>query len=130
VLILVLRTDKPQSELHLFKDHECLKKIEWHAHRALATTIHHQINSLLTEQQISLDAVEGLLVYEGPGSFTGLRIGMSVANALRYSLTIPIQTAHGDDWLEKGVSKLLSGAQQEIALPRYGAGANITKPKR
>lgn len=34
--------------------------------------------------------LDGIEVETGPGSFTGLRVGVSVANALGYSLGIPV----------------------------------------
>lgn len=34
--------------------------------------------------------LKGIEVETGPGSFTGLRVGVSVANALGYSLKIPV----------------------------------------
>lgn len=37
-----------------------------------------------------LQPLEGIEVETGPGSFTGLRVGVSVANALGFSLGIPV----------------------------------------
>ncbi len=34
--------------------------------------------------------LEGIEVEKGPGSFTGLRVGVSVANALGFALGIPV----------------------------------------
>lgn len=34
--------------------------------------------------------IDGIEVETGPGSFTGIRVGVSVANALGYSLGIPV----------------------------------------
>ena len=34
--------------------------------------------------------IEGIEVETGPGSFTGLRVGVAVANALGFSLGIPV----------------------------------------
>lgn len=36
------------------------------------------------------DVVEGIEVEEGPGSFTGLRVGASIAQALGFALNIPV----------------------------------------
>lgn len=36
------------------------------------------------------DLLEGIEVEEGPGSFTGLRVGSSIAQALGYALNIPV----------------------------------------
>lgn len=37
-----------------------------------------------------LQTLKGIEVETGPGSFTGLRVGVAVANALGYSLKIPV----------------------------------------
>ncbi len=39
---------------------------------------------------ISMDEIDGFAVVKGPGSFTGLRIGISVVKALAYSLSKPM----------------------------------------
>lgn len=36
------------------------------------------------------DSLEGIEVEEGPGSYTGLRVGASVAQALGFALNIPV----------------------------------------
>ena len=68
-------------------------------------------------------------MYEGPGSFTGLRIGMSVANALAYSFTIPI-VAQSGAWIEDGIRRLLAGENDNTALPEYGTPAFTTQSKK
>ena len=39
---------------------------------------------------VDWDVLEAIEVETGPGSFTGIRVGVSVANALGYSLGIPV----------------------------------------
>ena len=48
------------------------------------------IEKLLSDQGIGFSELEGVEVATGPGSFTGIRVGASVANALGYSLGIPV----------------------------------------
>ena len=48
------------------------------------------IDKLLTKCGLKLEELTGIEVKTGPGSFTGLRVGISVANALSYVLKIPI----------------------------------------
>lgn len=48
------------------------------------------ISDLLSEKKLSLRDLTYIEVNIGPGSFTGLRVGVSVANALSYSLSIPV----------------------------------------
>ena len=130
MITLALRTDKPEAELYLYRDGKKLAEIKWPAHRQLAETLNSQIQQILDKSSISYDELEGIAVYKGPGSFTGLRIGLSVANALAYAQKIPIAAAGGEDWLKQGLGALKDGASDKVAIPEYGAEANITKPRK
>jgi tRNA threonylcarbamoyladenosine biosynthesis protein TsaB len=48
------------------------------------------IDKLLKKNNLSLKDVNEVEVFEGPGSFTGLRVGISIANALGFLLKIPV----------------------------------------
>jgi hypothetical protein len=90
MIILTLRTDKPESELGLYDDEKQLAYEAWHAHRELAETIHKKLAEILKDASKELSDIEGVVCFKGPGSFTGLRIGLSVGNALAYAQSIPI----------------------------------------
>ncbi|MEX1995733.1 MAG: hypothetical protein WD887_03070, partial [Candidatus Saccharimonadales bacterium] len=64
------------------------------------------------------------------GSFTGLRIGLSVGNALSYALNIPIVSGHGPDWLKTGIKDIKTGKNDKIILPEYDAPALTTKTRK
>jgi tRNA threonylcarbamoyladenosine biosynthesis protein TsaB len=130
MLILTLRTDKPESELGLFEDNTQLIYESWQAHRQLAETIHSKLEALLQQQGKKWSDIQGIVAYHGPGSFTGLRIGLSVANALASSYRAPIVGTTGEDWIQTGISQLLSGKGSIVALPEYGAPVHITAPKK
>lgn len=129
MLILTIRTDKPEAEIGLFDGEQKIAYSTWPAHRQLAETIHQKIQELLDSQGRKLEDVQGLAVFKGPGSFTGLRIGLSVANALAYGLRIPIVSVTGADWLKKGSQAVRQGQDEQIALPKYGSPPHITLPK-
>ena len=78
--------------------------------------------------------LEGIGFFAGPGSFTGLRIGASVANTLADGLNIPIvaikKEDENDDWRQKAFEKLKNNENDKIVLPFYGRDANITKPRK
>lgn len=130
MLILTLRTDKPEAEIGLFNDEAKLGYLTWQAHRQLAETIHLKIKDLLDSQNKDLKDLRGIIAFRGPGSFTGLRVGLSVANALADSLRIPIVGALGEAWLKNGIELLLKGGNSTLILPEYGAPVNITLPKK
>lgn len=50
------------------------------------------VNELLTEQAVSYNDLQGVVVSNGPGSYTGLRIGLSSAKGICYALDIPLIT--------------------------------------
>lgn len=130
MIILTLRTDKPEAELGLFDDQNQLAYKKWHAHRELSSTIHRKLEELLDEQGKTLKDIRGIVGFEGPGSFTGLRIGLTVANALAYGLDVPIVAAGGDDWVAKGVARLINKDYDPLALPQYGQAAIVTSPRK
>lgn len=128
MLMLAFRTDKPIAELFLMQGEEILASHEWEAHRQLSDTLLVEIHALLARNNIELTSVQRIAVYQGPGSFTGLRIGFSVANALAYGLDIPVVTATGDDWLK--ACTLKSAELFKPVVPFYGQDAHITQPKK
>jgi len=130
MIILAIRTDSPVAELYLYDDLSQLQHITWEAHRQLADTIHTTILDLLTKNNYLWNDIGGIVMYQGPGSFTGLRIGCSVANALASGLSVPIVGTTTDDWLSSGIQQLMGGANDKIIVPIYGAEANITLPKK
>ena len=130
MLILTLKTDQPEAEIGLYDAAASLTQERWEAHRRLAETIHAKINELLTKEQKTLKDLKGIVIFQGPGSFTGLRIGFSVANALADSLQIPVIATKGEQWANDGIQALLAGKGTALALPEYGAEANTTTPRK
>ncbi len=126
--MLALRTDNPIAELYLCRDGKILAHKKWEAHRELSDTLHIRIRELLVEESCGLTDVDRIAIYEGPGSFTGLRIGFSVANALAYGFGIPVVAATGDDWLST-CAKSAAELFKPVA-PFYGQDAHITQPKK
>lgn len=137
MLILTVRTDKPLAEIGLYQDEQRLAYDSWQAHRQLGQTIHQRIRQLLQAVEYDWQDIGGLVVWRGPGSFTGLRIGLTLANTLAQSQAIPIvgvtgtaDTADNDEsWIKPGISRLQQAENDITVMPEYGAEANITKPR-
>lgn len=55
-----------------------------------AENLHVFIQDLLNETQIDTKELNAIAVSKGPGSYTGLRIGVSAAKGLAYALNIPL----------------------------------------
>ena len=107
-------------------DNEVRQDFEWQAGRTLARGL----LKFLEEKTGDLRDISGIGVMKGPGSFTGLRIGLTVANTLADSLNIPIVGTTGEDWREMALKKLRAGENEKIVMPEYGAAAHITAPRK
>lgn len=130
MIILALRTDKPQAELYIYDGNKEIFSLKWQAHLKLAESLNAKIEEILNKSSISYKDLDAIAVYKGPGSFTGLRIGMSTANAIAYSQDIPIIAAGSHDWLKRSIEDLQAGRNDKIAIPEYGAPARTTQPKK
>ena len=102
---------------------------KWESGRALSDDILRHITDLISGKNAELKDLCGVIIFSGPGSFTSLRIGHSVANALADGLGIPVVGAMDQDWIQQGIIELKTSIAKEPALPFYGSEANISKPK-
>src|SRR3989344_3415196 len=50
------------------------------------------IDKILKEHKVGLGEIQEIDVNVGPGSFTGIRVGMAIANSLSFTLKIPVKT--------------------------------------
>lgn len=55
------------------------------------------IQSILKKHKVKLRDLTGVEINPGPGSFTGIRIGISIANALGFALKIPVNGKIGGE---------------------------------
>lgn len=129
-MYLALRTDSPQAELYLYDEERQVAREVWQADRRLALELLGHLEQFLAAHDTTFADLSGLLVFRGPGSFTGLRIGITVMNTLAFAQSIPIVGADGSDWLDDGISQLQNEENDQVVMPEYGAEARITKPKK
>lgn len=128
-MILAIRTDKPEAEVYVLESDKIVAERRWQAHRELSNTLLSTIDSVLSETGNTQADLKGVVVYQGPGSFTGLRIGITVANSIAYAHSLSIVATQSEDWMQRGMSQLKTKPEQQVA-PHYGQDATITKPKK
>jgi tRNA threonylcarbamoyladenosine biosynthesis protein TsaB len=68
-----------------------------------ASWMHPAIKRLLEEQDISVAHLDAIAVINGPGSYTGLRLGLSTAKGFCYAARLPLITISTLEWIAAAV---------------------------
>lgn len=128
-MIVLLDTSTPMCKLTLVNNEEEFHS-EWQADRTLAANLLAYLEDKLAEHNTGLGDITGIGVMKGPGSFTGLRIGITVLNTIADAKDVPIVGETGDTWQQTALSRLGNGENDRIVVPEYGRAANITSPRK
>jgi len=87
---IAIDTSTDTASLALVQDGAILAELTWHCGQNHTTQLLPQLSHLLAQAKLALSSAEGIIVARGPGSYNGLRVGMSTAKGLAFSLDIPI----------------------------------------
>ncbi len=89
--VLCIETSTTNCSVALVKDKEVISiKEDYEAGYSHAERLHNFINETVKSGGISFKDLDAIAVSKGPGSYTGLRIGVSAAKGLCYALEIPL----------------------------------------
>lgn len=89
-LILCIETGTDICSVGLARDGELISLRESAEGRDHAKKVGVFVDELLREMDVMPDELDAVAVGKGPGSYTGLRIGVSFAKGLCYGLQIPL----------------------------------------
>lgn len=87
------------------------------------------LEKFLSKEGTSLDEVNKIIVCSGPGSFTGIRVGVSMAMAMGFALNIPVTTIPKNK-VPSDLIKLISLKLPKTLSMNYGQKPKITKSKK
>ena len=106
---LAIDTSTNTASLALARGSEILAELSWRCGQNHSTTLLPYLARLLSQTGSGLGSLDAIIVARGPGSFNGLRVGISTAKGLAFSLGIPVV----------GISTLAATAYQhaETGLP-------------
>ena len=87
-IILNIETATTNCSVSLSKNGETfVLKEDYDKSYSHAERLHVYIDAVLKESNVSQEQLDAIAVSKGPGSYTGLRIGVSAAKGLCYALT-------------------------------------------
>lgn len=89
---LFISTYNEKITIGLIKDNILLTQKEEISNRSHSILLVPMIQDILNENGIEPKTLNEILVVNGPGSFTGIRLGITVAKTLAYTLNIDIKT--------------------------------------
>src|SRR5712692_8483879 len=104
---LSIDTASEVASIALSREGELVAEITWRCHRNHTVELLPTIEKLLTQAGATKDDLAAVFVSTGPGMYTGLRVGVSVAQGLARALSLPAL----------GVGRLELDAHPHAAFP-------------
>ena len=89
---LYIDTSSSYLNTALVEDNNLLASINEEFGQSLSEVVVPKIVSMFQENNIEPKDIDKIIVVNGPGSFTGIRIGITIAKVYAWSLNIPITT--------------------------------------
>ena len=100
---LGIETSSVVSSVAVMNESQLLGEITIQAGLTHSEQLVPHIQSLLEMTRVEKSDLKGIVVASGPGSFTGLRIGMGTAKAMAYALQIPLYSVMTMDGLARNI---------------------------
>ncbi|MEK9156407.1 MAG: tRNA (adenosine(37)-N6)-threonylcarbamoyltransferase complex dimerization subunit type 1 TsaB [Patescibacteria group bacterium] len=130
-MILYLDTTGFEVALKLFDNQGKLcAELFWASAYNQSEELLEKIDGLLREKAVNQKSLDAIVVNPGPGSFTGVRIGVTTANFLAYGLNIPVLGLNLTEAGTIGTNSLESILAEKFwrqpVLPTYGQPPRIT----
>ncbi len=89
-MLLAIDTATRYASLALYDEMGVISEQTWRSENNHSVELIPAVARMLSQQKLKPQSLTGIAIATGPGSFTGLRIGMSVAKGLCLALGIPI----------------------------------------
>ncbi len=89
-MLLAIDTATRYASLALYDEMGVISEQTWRSENNHSVELIPAVARMLSQQKLKPQSLTGIAVATGPGSFTGLRIGMSVAKGLCLALGIPV----------------------------------------
>jgi len=123
---LAIDTSTNTAGLALVQDNKVLEELTWECEQNHTVLLMPHLKYLLDKANLDLQTAECIIVARGPGSYNGLRVGITTAKTLAFSLGIPIigiSTLEVEAYQHAGtglpVCPIFNAGREEIATATY-----------
>lgn len=133
--ILLIDTSADKCTVGLVRDGQLVMALQHTERQSQAAIINPLIEQLCTETKIKPDDLNAVAVCSGPGSYTGLRIGLAAAKGICFALSKPLIMQHKLELLAQQqiqsdntywqYAVLISARQDEFFYAAYDAEMNV-----
>lgn len=89
-MILSIETSTPVCSIALHDEGKLIASQEYYVDKSHSALLPSSIGQILSNVDLKKTDLQAVAVSEGPGSYTGLRIGASIAKGLSFALEIPL----------------------------------------
>ena len=121
IRILCIETSLDYCSVSMIEDGKVIDSESINIKKSHSEFILILIKNLLKRVKISLNKLSAIAVNKGPGSYTGLRIGVSTAKGLCYSLDLPLLSVNSLDLMIYDVKKKNLAQSGSLLCPMIDA---------
>jgi tRNA threonylcarbamoyl adenosine modification protein YeaZ len=87
---IAIDTSTDVASLAIAQESDILSEMTWHSHQNHSIQLLPNLAQLLRQARATVRSADFIVVARGPGSFNGLRVGVSTAKGLAFSLGVPL----------------------------------------
>ncbi|MFA6963910.1 MAG: tRNA (adenosine(37)-N6)-threonylcarbamoyltransferase complex dimerization subunit type 1 TsaB [Patescibacteria group bacterium] len=119
-MILEINTADWEARLCLYDRESLVGSLNWRVVHNHTEELLSNIERILKDAGKKKSDLSAIVVNPGPGPYTGVRVGVSVANSLAFSLDIPVVAQMSD---------IQTRNFEKPVLPVYAFAPKISQPK-
>jgi tRNA threonylcarbamoyl adenosine modification protein YeaZ len=123
---LAIDTSTDRAGIAIADELNVLAELEWSCGQNHSVELMPRLTQLLEQGNIKFEDIKGIVVATGPGSFNGLRVGVSTAKGIAFSLDIPIagistleMTAYAHSSTGLPIYPVINAGRSEVAAALF-----------
>jgi tRNA threonylcarbamoyl adenosine modification protein YeaZ len=123
---LAIDTSTDTAGIAVAHEFNIVAELSWSCGQNHSVELMPRMTQLLEQSRIKFEDIDGIIVATGPGSFNGLRVGVSTAKGLAFSLNVPLvgistleMTAYAHSACGLPVCPIINAGRSEVATALF-----------